>query len=320
LAAKVLFLDTVHPVLEEKLTADGYVCEHDYTCSVEELKEKINNYTGLVLRSRLIIDEDLLSKAGKLSFIARSGSGLENIDVGYAKQKGISCFNSPEGNRDAVGEHAVGMLLSLLNNIPKGDSEVRKLQWNREENRGIELGGKTIGIIGYGNTGKAFAKKLSGFSCDVLTYDRYVENAGDANACQVQLSDIFEQSDIVSIHIPYNKENHYFIDQKFLSSFKKNVYLINTSRGKVLNSTDLVTSLNNGKIKGACLDVLEFEKHSFENMEFDSVPDSLGYLINSDKVILTPHVAGWTEESYYKLSLVLYNKISSNDGAATKIN
>jgi len=317
LAAKVLFLDTVHPVLEEKLTADGYVCEHDYTCSVEELKEKINNYTGLVLRSRLIIDEDILCKAGTLSFIARSGSGLENIDAVYAKQKGIHCFNSPEGNRDAVGEHAVGMLLSLLNNIPKGNSEVRKLQWNREENRGIELGGKTIGIIGYGNTGKAFAKKLSGFSCDVLTYDRYVENAGDENARQVELSDIFEQSDIVSIHIPYNQENHYFIDQTFLSSFKKNIYLINTSRGKVLNSADLVTSLKNGKVKGACLDVLEYEKHSFESVDFESIPENLRFLITSDRVILTPHVAGWTEESYYKLSMVLYDQISSKVGAAT---
>lgn len=306
----------MHPILEEKLTSDGYICEHDYKCSTYELKAKINDYTGLVLRSRLIIDESLLSNTTNLTFIARSGSGLENIDVTYAQSKGISCFNSPEGNRDAVGEHALGMLLSLLNKIPKGDSEVRKLQWKREENRGFEIGGKTIGIIGYGNTGKSFAKKLSGFSCTVITYDRYVENAGDENAHQMSLTDIFEQADIVSVHIPYNKYNHYFINHEFLSSFKKNIFLLNTSRGRILNSTDLVSSLKSGKIKGACLDVLEFEKDSFEDVEVESVSESLTYLIDSEKVILTPHVAGWTEESYFKLSSVLYDKISSAIGKA----
>ena len=314
MAARVLFLDSVHSVLEEKLTADGYICEHDYVCSIDELRNKINDYRGLVIRSRLIIDEQLLSSAGQLTFIARSGSGLENIDVRYAASKGIHCFNSPEGNRDAVGEHALGMLLSLLNKISKGDREVRKLMWKREENRGLEIGGKTIGIIGYGNTGKSFAKKLSGFSCDVITYDRYVENAGDAYAVQTDLGELFERADVVSVHIPYSKDNHYFVNSEFMSSFRKNIYLINTSRGKVLNSKDLVTALKSGKVNGACLDVLEFEKHSFEEVEFDSVPESLSYLINSDKVLLTPHVAGWTEESYYKLSSVLYDKISSTFG------
>lgn len=312
MASKVLFLDTVHPVLEEKLTADGYLCEHDYTCSIDQLHDKINQYNGLVIRSRLLIDEPLLTKASQLSFIARSGSGLENIDVEYAKSKGIKCFNSPEGNRDAVGEHALGMLLSLLNHIHKGDSEVRKLQWKREENRGMEIGGKTIGIIGYGNTGKSFAKKVSGFSCEVLTYDRYVENAGDLNARQTNLDELFERADIVSVHIPYNKENHYFINSAFLSSFKKNIYLINTSRGKVLDTNDLVSMLKNGKVTGACLDVLEFEKYSFEDVDIGSVPDSLAYLMTSGNVVLTPHVAGWTKESYYKLSNVLYDKISSS--------
>ena len=311
---KILFLDTVHPVLEENLTGDGYICEHDYNCSSDELKEKINHYSGLVIRSRLIIDESILSEAGNLTFIARSGSGLENIDVSVAESMGIKCFSSPEGNRDAVGEHALGMLLSLFNKMGKGDNEVRKLLWKREENRGIEIGGKTIGIIGYGNTGKAFAEKLSGFSCKVITYDRYVENAGDENADQIDLKDIFEQADIVSIHIPYNVENHYFINDRFLSSFRKNVFLINTSRGKVLKTDDLVKSLENGKVEGACLDVLEYEKYSFEDVNPESVSDSLTYLLNSAEVLLTPHVAGWTEESYYKLSSVLYDKILSELG------
>ncbi|MEQ9063949.1 MAG: NAD(P)-dependent oxidoreductase [Vicingaceae bacterium] len=309
MAHKVLFIDTVHPVLEEKLTQDGYECIHDYHCTASELEEIIDDYTGLVIRSRLVLTEQILSKAIKLKFIARSGSGLENIDVNFAESNGIKCINSPEGNANAVGEHTLGMLLSLFNKLLKGDSEVRSLQWKREENRGLEISGKTIGIIGYGNTGKAFARTLGGFDCKVLVYDKFLANYGDAFAKETSMRDLYDACDIISLHVPYNTKNHYLACKNFFDSFKKPIFFINTSRGKVLETAALVEAMKSESVLGACLDVLEYEKHSFEGLHRDDIPSALKFLIQSDRTILSPHVAGWTHESYYKLSVILYQKI-----------
>jgi len=251
-----------------------------------------------------------MEKAYNLKFIARSGSGMENIDVSFAKIKGIECFNSPEGNRDAVGEHVIGMLLALWNKISIGDQEVKQGLWRREENRGMEIGGKTIGIIGFGNTGSALAKKLSGFNCNVIGYDNEKTGFSNEYVQEVDLLTLQNDADVVSVHIPLNTGNHYFINESFLNSFKKSIYLINTSRGSVLKTDDLVDALKSKKVLGACLDVLEYEMKSFENINIQELPEAFKYLKEAENVILTPHVAGWTFESYEKLSSVLYNKIN----------
>ncbi len=296
----------------ESLQNDGYQCEEDYYCSRSELAEKIKDYTGLVIRSRFVLDREILEKAKALQFIARSGSGMENIDTEYASNNGIQCFNSPEGNRDAVGEHAIGMLLSLLNKLNTADLEVRQGNWRREENRGIEIGGKVVGIIGYGNTGSAMAKKLSGFDCMVLAYDKYKSGFGGEFAKECDIKEIFQEADIVSVHIPLNEENQYFINEDFFSGFEKDIYFINTSRGPVLKTSALVSAIERGKVKGACLDVLEYELKSFGQLSFNEMPRDFQYLIQSDKTLLSPHVAGWTKESYEKLSAILYEKIRDN--------
>jgi D-3-phosphoglycerate dehydrogenase len=311
---KVLFLDTVHPVLKKNLEKDGYVCEEDYSCTRRDLKEKLSQYFGLVIRSRFVLDKELLENASNLKFIARSGSGMENIDVAFAERSGIKCFNSPEGNRDAVGEHALGMLLSLLNKMVKGSREVSQGKWLREENRGVEIGGKTVGIIGYGNTGSAFAKKLRGFDCRILAYDLNKSKFGNEFVEEAEPETIFQESDIVSLHIPLNEKNHYFADVSFFHAFKKPIYFINTSRGEVLKTVDLVDALKHGKVLGACLDVLEYELKSFENLTFENLPPAFHYLSKADNVLLTPHIAGWTTESYIKLSSVLYDKIKGQFG------
>ena len=310
-SGKILFLDSVHEILQNKLEADGFVCEQDYKCSKAELAEKIGAYVGLVIRSRFILDKEILEKAKNLKFIARSGSGMENIDTTYAQKSGILCLNSPEGNRDAVGEHALGMLLNLLNKISIGDKEVKAGKWLREANRGTEIGGKIVGIIGFGNTGSSFAKKLQGFDCEILAYDKFKKGFGNERIKEVSMDEIFSRSDIVSLHIPLSSDNHYFVNDDFLKSFKKHIWLINTSRGEVLETSALVKNLKSGKVLGACLDVLEYEMKSFENLNINSLPDDFKYLASAENVILTPHVAGWTKESYEKLSSVLYQKIVS---------
>lgn len=307
---KILFLDTVHPILEERLTALGCFCEHDLISSKEEIELKIVNYFGVVIRSRFTIDQTFLNKATALKFIARSGAGLENIDVGYAKNKGIKVFNSPEGNKDAVGEHALGMLLMLFNQLKKGDDdEVRKGIWDRDGNRGIELAGKTVGIIGYGNMGKAFAKKLSGFGCRVIAYDKYKKDFSNEFIQEVDLETIVKETDILSIHLPLSDETHHYVNADFISKFKKPIYIINTARGNNVGIADLVEGIKNNTILGACLDVLEYETTSFEAINAEELPEDFMYLAQSDKVILSPHVAGWTNESYVKLASFLADKI-----------
>jgi len=304
-----LFIDRVHKSLEEKLKQNGFDCESDYSGSYEEIREAIPDYHGMVVRSRIPVDRGLMEAGTKLEFIARSGSGLENIDTESAKELGIAVYNSPEGNADAVGEHALGMLLSLFNRIPKADREVRAGIWEREGNRGIELGGKTVGIIGFGHTGNAFAKKLSGFDCRILAYDKYKKGYAPSYVVETELSTLKAESDVISIHLPLSEETDAYVNAEFIDSCGKPFFLINTARGKHVVTGDLLDALVIRKVMGACLDVLEFEKSSFDLHNFNEMPDEFKGLAENEKVILSPHVAGWTRESYRKLSEVLAEKI-----------
>lgn len=306
---KILFIDSNHPRLHEMLEKEGFQCDLFYNKPADELKKLIPQYDGIVLRSKFKITKEIIDSAPDLKCIGRVGAGMENIDVEHALKKGIICLNSPEGNRDAVAEHALGMLLNLLNNISKANAEVRTGKWLREENRGIELIGKTIGIIGYGNMGSAFAQRLLGFGVKVLAYDKYKEKFGNDLVKEADLTEIYEKADVLSIHTPLTDETHYLINNAFINNFKKNIYIINTARGKCLNTTDLVKNLIKGKVLGACLDVLEYEAVSFEGIEVENMPEPMQYLIQSDKVILTPHIAGWTQESNIKLAEILAEKI-----------
>jgi len=306
---KILFLDTVHPILEERLVNLGYCCEHDINSPKVEIEAKIAHYFGVVIRSRFTLNQVFFDKATKLKFIARSGAGLDNIDVAYAEEKGIKVFNSPEGNRTAVGEHTLGMLLMLFNQLKKGDKEARQGIWDREGNRGLEIAGKTVGIIGYGNMGSAFSKTLSGFDCRVIANDKYKSNFGNELVEEVDLDSIFNETDILSIHLPLSEETQYYVNEVFLSKFKKPIYLINTARGSNLCVSDLVSGLKTNRVLGACLDVLEYEAKSFETINSEALPEAFKYITESDKVILSPHVAGWTKESYIKLSSFLADKI-----------
>lgn len=305
---QVFFIDTVHPVLEEQLVDYGFNCIDVTKDNVNELKEKLETADGIVIRSRFPMNETLLQHAPKLKFIARSGAGMENIDTAYCEKRNITLFNAPEGNRNAVGEHALGMLLSLMNKFQKGDTEVRKGIWDREGNRGEELDGKTVGIIGYGNNGTAFAKKLRGFDVKVLVYDKYIDKITDPFVNQVPLEILYDQSDVISFHIPQNEETIYWANETFFETIKKPIYLLNLSRGKIVSTHALLKAIVNGKVKGAGLDVLEFEKASFENFDNEKIED-FNALISNSKVLLTPHVGGWTTESYLKLSTVLADKI-----------
>lgn len=310
---QVIFIDSVHPVLEQKLEQAGMVCLQHTKTNFETLQSILQEAYGIVIRSRFTIDSDFLKFSPNLKFIARSGSGLENIDTKACKDLGIRVYNSPEGNRNAVAEHALGMLLSLLHKIQKADKEVRQGEWNRESNRGEELDGKTVGIIGYGNNGAAFAKKLRGFDVRVLAYDKYKSGFGDHFVQECTLNAILEQADVISFHIPQNKETRSFLNMEFVASMQKPFYLLNLSRGKIVDTAALVEGLQNGKIKGAGLDVLEFESKSFESFFEQELPGSFSYLINSENVVLTPHVGGWTSESYVKLSSVLADKILADE-------
>ncbi|MFH1321279.1 MAG: NAD(P)-dependent oxidoreductase [Bacteroidota bacterium] len=339
----VLFIDTVHPCLQEELERLNYQCDTFAGSGKKEIISIINNYHGIVIRSKIRLDRAILEKATNLKFIARAGAGMENIDVEYAESKGITCINAPEGNKDAVAEHAMGMLLSLFNNLNRADNQVRKGKWNRELNRGIELSGKTVGIIGYGNIGSAFSKRLQGFDVKILAYDKYKTNyikplnfqVSDIKSriIETTFENIFEKTDILSLHVPLTEETKYMVNDEFIKKFKKNIYLINTSRGKIVKTADLVKNMQSGKILGACLDVLEHESASFEDLNRVGVwfnkrgiwINKLGaklhkiglwqhahpveFLTWSDKVILSPHIAGWTVESYEKISRILAEKI-----------
>lgn len=305
----ILFLDEVHEILANRLTEAGHSCIHAEEKSLEECLQLAQNVDGIVIRSRFPMNETFLEHATKLKFIARSGAGMENVDIPYCTERGITLYNSPEGNRNAVAEHALGMLLSLMNKLNSADQEVRSGKWDREGNRGIELDGKTIGIIGYGNNGKAFAKKLRGFDVNVLAYDKYKQSYGSDFVKECTLDAILDQADVISFHIPQNQETMFFANDAFFSKIVKPIFLLNLSRGKIVETEALVKAIENGKVLGAGLDVLEYEKTSFESFFEQELPIPFQYLLNSPKVILTPHVGGWTNESYFKLSNVLADKI-----------
>lgn len=304
---KVLLIDNTHPHLQITLEKNNFVCHHALSLSKSEIEEKISEYEGILIRSRFEIDSQFIDKAINLKFIARAGSGMENIDVRYAKLKKIKCFNAAEGNRQAVAEHAIGMILSLFNKLNISDQEVRKGKWNREKNRGIELFGKTIGIIGFGNNGSAFSKVLEGFGVNILCYDKYLESY----SYQSTMEKIYEQADIVSLHIPLTEETKYLVDKDFIEKFEKNIFIINTARGKCVNTKDLVMKIKDKKVLGACLDVLEYEKLSFEQLSKIGDNQELRFLLESKNVILSPHIAGWTHESRLKISEILTKKILS---------
>jgi D-3-phosphoglycerate dehydrogenase len=307
---KVLLLDDNHPVLQQGLEQLGYICDRDYHSSKQSIEKIINQYQGIVIRSRFKIDKTFIDAGENLQFIARVGAGLESINTDYAKQKGIHLIAAPEGNRNAVGEHTLGMLLSLFNKLNKADREIRQGKWQREANRGLELEGKIIGIIGYGNMGKAFAKKLKGFDVQVVCYD-IKANVGDENCTQVSLQEFQKIADVVSVHTPHNKSSYKMINTHFINTFKKPFYLLNTGRGTAVVTDDLVIALKNGKILGAGLDVLEYEKTSFENLfENKKLPNAFEYLIQADNVLLTPHIAGWTVESKLKLAQTIVEKVA----------
>jgi len=305
---KILHLDKNHPLLLSQLTQAGFDNAEDYTSPKAAIAEVIAHYDGIVIRSRFTIDPDFMDKAVNLKFIARVGAGLDSIDVDYALKKGITLISSPEGNRNAVGEHTLGMLLSLFNKLNKADREVKTGHWLREDNRGIEVDGKTIGLIGYGNMGKAFAKKLSGFDCNVLYYD-IKEGVGDENAQQVDLETFRQKVDVVSLHTPWTPLTNKMVDASFINAMDKPFWLLNTARGKSVVTKDLVNALQSGKILGAGLDVLEYEKLSFESLFSSEMPMAFKTLLSMDNVILSPHIAGWTVESKEKLAQVIANKI-----------
>ncbi len=306
---KILHLDTNHPLLIEQLTSLGFENREDYESTKQNIEKIITDYDGIIIRSRFPIDRTFIEAAKNLKFIGRVGAGLENIDMAAAKERNIQLIAAAEGNRNAVGEHTLGMLLALLNKMHTADREVRDGKWLREGNRGVELDGQTVGIIGYGNTGKAFAKKLRGFDVNVLCHD-ILPNVGDENARQVALEELQAKSTVVSLHIPQTSKTQWMVDKKWISSFNNSFWFINTARGKSVVTSDLAAALQNGKIRGIALDVLEYEKSSFENLFTEkNLPEPLQYLIQAKNVLLTPHVAGWTVESHQKLAQTIVDKI-----------
>lgn len=310
---KILLLDSNHPLITEQLLAKGFILEEDFTSSYDEVLQKINQYDGIIIRSRIPLDKNFLENAQNLKFIARVGAGMENIDLETAKNLGISLINSPEGNRDAVAEHVLAMLLILMNRLFIASEEVKNGVWKREENRGDELLGKTFGIIGYGNMGKATAKRLSGFGVEVIFYD-ILPDLEDEFAKQVSLEELQERADILSLHIPLDASTEYLVDENFISKMKKNFYLVNTARGKNVKTSAIVDALKSGKVKAAALDVLEYEKSSFENLDTSTSlstrnKEDLQFLLESNQVIVTPHIAGWTHQSKEKLAQFIVDKI-----------
>ena len=306
---KILHLDSNHPLLWEQLQQSGFENHADYISSKEEIEAKIKEYQGIVIRSRFKIDKNFIDKATNLQFIARVGAGLESIDCEYAISKNIQLIAAPEGNSNAVGEHALGMLLSLMNKLNRADKLVREGKWIREGNRGYELEGKTVGIIGYGNMGKSFAKKLRGFDVKVLFHD-ILAAIGDENATQVTLEELQKQADVLSLHLPWTPQTDKMVTTHFINQFAKPFWFINTSRGNNVVTDDLVMALESGKIIGAGLDVLEYEKLSFENLFIgEQKPAAFEYLLHSENVLVTPHIAGWTFESHQKLAQVIVDKI-----------
>lgn len=306
MSKKVLIIDDVHELLPAGLQELGYEVTYLPQAGRSDLLHLISQYHGLVVRTKTSIDSEVINNGVLLEFIARAGSGMDNVDVDLAVSRGIACFNAGEANADAVGEHTMGMILSVFHKIAKGDAEVRSSHWDRQGNTGEELNGKTVAVIGYGNTGKAVAKKLSGFGVKVLAYDKYLDHYSDAYAQQSNMDEIFGEADLVTFHIPLTDETIGLVNVDYINKFSKNIWLFNLSRGKVIDTEAVVKALQNGKIKGCGLDVLENENPAKlqpqEKAWFE-------FLIQSNKTVLTPHVAGWSVQSYRKISTFLLQKI-----------
>ncbi len=305
---KVLIVDKMHESIHAMLRELGLEADYRPEITVDEIFSVIGEYEILFVRSKISVDDKLLAHAPLLKVIGRAGAGIDQVDVEALRHRGIVLINAPEGNRDAVAEHAVGMLLSLFNKILLADAQVRQGVWDREGNRGLELCGKTVGIIGYGYMGQAFAQRLRGFDCRILAYDRVRSGFSDEWVEESTLDEICREADILSLHIPLTAENKGLVNLSYLNRFKKNIFIINTARGEILPLQDLRQALENGKVRGAALDVLENEKlqqlSPVQKENFD-------YLVNSDKVVFTPHVAGWTHESYVKINKALVEKLKN---------
>lgn len=310
---RILVTDSTHPILHDLLRQAGHEVVEDTTLNYDTLLSVIPQYDALVVRSKIIIDRPFLDRARHLRCIGRVGAGMETIDVDYAESLGIRCLNSPEGNRDAVGEHALGLLLALFNNIARADAEVRQGLWQREANRGLELKGRTVGIIGFGNMGSAFAQRLQGFECNIIAYDKY-KPAGYAPAYvqEVSLHELQQRAQVLSLHVPLTPETRHMVDYPFIQRFRHPFHLINTSRGAVVDTPGIVRALDEGLILGTALDVIEYEDMTRDGLDLDHLPDAFHYLLHSPRAVLTPHVAGWTVESKEKLASVLAQKIIEN--------
>lgn len=305
---KILIVDDLHPAFKEEAQKLGYQCRDEPLFTRNQALQNLADVQGLVIRTKFNVDREIIDAAPNLRFIARAGAGMDNVDEEYARSRGIICINAPEGNRDAVAEHAIGLLLSLMNNLRKGDREIRNGIWDREGNRGWELKGKTVAIIGYGNTGQAMARKLSGFEVEVIAFDKYKTGYSDAYVKEMSMEQIVKYADVLSFHIPLTRETRQMVDEEYLFHFKKPIFLLNTSRGEIVNTEAVLRKIAEGKILGAGLDVLEAEKFPAlaEQPWFDQ-------LVNNDRVVLSPHVAGWTMESYRKISEVLAEKLKNLD-------
>lgn len=308
---KVILIDTAHPYLVERLVQLGYETEDHHDTPLDELQPLLGNYFGMVIRSRFTLDAEFLGRCAQLKFIARMGIGLEHIDLPCARSKGILVFNSPEGSRDTVAEHTIGLILGLLHHIQRASLQVRQGQWAREGNKSYELRRRTVGIIGFGNIGSAVAQRLSSFGCRVAAYDKFKTNYAGALAEEVSLETLFREADIATLHIPYEDYNHYFVNRRFLESFRKPIFLINTSRGPVLETAALAEALQSGKVLGAALDVVEYEEQSFSALDVESLPEPFQYLRQADNVVLTPHIAGLSHEVMGAHARVLAEKIEA---------
>jgi D-3-phosphoglycerate dehydrogenase len=305
---QILIVDDLHPIFIEQVEALGYICDYRPQIKLDEVMPVLKDYYGLVIRSKFRVNKTIIDAGQNLKFIARAGAGIDNIDEAYARDKGISLINAPEGNSDAVGEHAIGLLLSLMNNLNRGDAEIRSGLWQREANRGYELNGRTVGIIGYGHMGQSFARKLKGFEVNVIAYDKYKTGFSDAYVREVSMEEIVRHSEVLSFHVPLTSETNGMVDDEYLFHFRKPFFLLNTSRGKVVRTQAVLNAIKQGKILGAGLDVLEVEKYPAlaEQAWFEELKQSV-------KVILSPHVAGWTFESYRKISEVMAEKVKNLD-------
>jgi len=304
LPINVLIVDDIHPIFRERLQGENIAFDYHPTINKEETVQIISQYTGLVIRSKFKVDAAFIDAAPQLTFIARGGAGMDNIDERYALEKGITLLNAPEGNRDAVGEHMVGMLLGLMNNLNRGNIEVKSGLWRREENRGLELGSRTVALIGYGNNGQAMARKLSGFGVTVIAYDKYKTGFSDAYATEVSMEEVVKRADVLSLHIPLTQETRAMVDDEYLLHFRKPIFFLNGARGEIVHIPAILKALDEERVLGAAFDVLPVEKFPALTQQPWFIP-----LIKHEKVVLSPHVAGWSVESYFKIADVLVGKV-----------